>query len=344
MITEDELAGALRTIADRAEDRDVLTGVRAKRRARRRRRAAGTLAAACVVGCAAVLGWGGGGPVPRPADAPRQPRDAVERVWPQAVFTLPVGSRPLEAITATKVLVWTEPGTLEIHDTAARRSMPVASLARPPRLWAADAERVAWLTGDGHAWVAPVRTGGRAGRVGPVRGEHVDRLALTARHVVWSSPLDGVWRAGLDGGAPERVPGGRGLQLVEWPWATDEPLDARTNPTKVVNLETRRVIEVRPVPGAEGLRCGPTWCTGTHRGGDALVQRTDGAWSRTHRDWLTGYPYRDRFITGAGRIHDARTGTTVSFGAGRWSQGGGVVSWPVDGGVRALNLAAVPPG
>ncbi|SDM06483.1 hypothetical protein SAMN05421874_13744 [Nonomuraea maritima] len=344
MTIEEQLTRALRTIADRAENQDVLAGVTAKRRRRARRRATGTLAGVCVTVLAA---WGV--LVARPApqvvvDAARPGANPVERVWPQAVFTMPGRLRPLAAISATEVLVWADRGALEVYDAGSGRSRTVTALATAPVILAVDRERVVWLA-DGYAWVASLRTGGSARKVGPVAGEAVDRVALAGRYVVWSSPLDGVRRMGVDGGSPERVAGSKGLQLVEWPWATDEPLDTRTNPTKVVDLRTGRTIRIRPIPGVEGLRCGPTWCAGM-RGGTAVVQRSDGNRSEVRRG-LRGYPYRDRFFIGAGEIYDAATGTTVTFdgakaGSGtNWSTGSGVVFWAQGGGVRVVNLAAV---
>ncbi|MER6943216.1 SigE family RNA polymerase sigma factor [Nonomuraea sp. NPDC000554] len=329
-----------------AEDRDVLPGMTAKRRRRVRRRAKGTLAAVCAV----VLGWGVllAWPAQRVVVNAAEPgRNSVERVWPQAVFTMLGRSRPLAAISATEVLVWAERGTIEVYDSASKRSRVVAALTQAPQHLAVDGERVLWLA-DGYAWVAPLRTSGKARKAGPITAEDIDRIALVGQYVVWSSPLDGVWRMRIDGGAPERVAKSKGLQLVEWPWATDEPLDMRTNPTRIVNLQTGRTIKIRPAPGAEGLRCGPTWCTGT-RGEDAIVQRSDGSWNRVHRG-LPGYPYHDRFFIGFGEIYDARTDTTVTFegaklgssGGNQWSQGSGVIFWTQGGGVRVVNLAAVP--
>ncbi|MFI7691660.1 hypothetical protein ACIBQ6_21510 [Nonomuraea sp. NPDC049655] len=346
MTTEEKLAQALRTIADRAENLDVLPGVLAMRRKRARRRTRGALA----VVCAAALAWGvtTAWPVPQLVVDPAGPgpaRNAVERMWPQAVFTMPDRSRPLAAISATEVLVWNEQGRLDVYDAASRSSRTVAAPRQAPRYLAVDRERVAWLA-DGHVWIAPLRAGGQTSKVGPVPAENVDRLALAGQDVIWSAPLDGVWRMRIGRGVPERVSGSKGLQLVEWPWATDEPLDMRTNPTKVVNLQTGMTIQIRPASGVEGLRCGPTWCTGTRRD-DTVVQRTDGSWNHVHQG-LRGYPYQDRFFTGFGEIYDARTRTTVTFdgarlpsGGRQWSSGSGVIFWTQGGGVRVVNLAAI---
>ncbi|MEU6714027.1 hypothetical protein ABZ897_21370 [Nonomuraea sp. NPDC046802] len=345
MTSEEKLAQALRTIADRAENQDVLPGMMAKRRCRVRRRVRGTLAAVCV----AALGWGMlvVWPAPPTVDTAVPGGNAVERVWPQAVFTMSGRSRPLAAISATEVLLWAERGTLEVYDAASKRSRTVAALPQAPRYLAVDRERVLWLA-DGHAWIAPLRASGQARKVGPIAGENVDRIALAGQDIVWSAPLDGVWRMRIDGGAPERVAKSKGLQLVEWPWAADEPLEVHANPARVVNLQTGRTIKIRPASGVEGLRCGPTWCTGK-RGEDSIVQRSDGSWNQVHQG-LRGYPYRDRFFTGSGEIYDARTETTVTFegaklgtsGGRQWSAGSGVIFWTQGGGVRVVNLAAVP--
>ncbi|WP_235854405.1 recombinase family protein [Nonomuraea aridisoli] len=157
MTTEEQLAQALRTIADRAENQDVLPGVMAKRRRRRRRKAQGALTAVCAV----ALGWGAMVAWPAPQvivdtaePRPAQPEgNAVERVWPQAVFTMPARSRPLAAISVTAVLVWGERGTFEVYDAASKGSRTVAALGQAPQHLAVDRERVVWLV-DGQAWVA----------------------------------------------------------------------------------------------------------------------------------------------------------------------------------------------
>ncbi|MFF5212986.1 hypothetical protein [Streptosporangium sp. NPDC000396] len=346
MKTEEELTRALRTIAERAQDLDLLSGIAVKRRCRRRRRTRAVLASVC----AAALGWGTLVVWPSPPDPvveTTRPDKTIEQIWPQAVFPMPGRYQPLAAISATQVLAQAGPGTIEIYDVTTRRSKVVARLSRAPQTVAVDGERVAWLA-EGYVWVAPVRGSGEAKRVGPVRGEAVDRIALAGDHVVWSAPLDGVWRMSVGGGAPEKVAKSKGLQLADWPWAIDEPLDIRTNPTRIVNLETGRTAKITPARGVEGLRCGPTWCLGT-RGDDYVVQRTDGSQVRARKGLIgyrTLYPYRDRFFTGAmAAIYDAHADALVPFQPpdGEWSEGQGLIFWSQNGGVRVVNLAAVPP-
>ncbi|WP_084965378.1 hypothetical protein [Thermoactinospora rubra] len=344
MRTEEELARVLRTIAERAEHVDLLSGVVAKRRHRRRLRARVALASACVT----ILGWGAAAwwpSPPRPVVGTAAPAATVDQVWPRAVFTMPGRYRPLAAISATELLVWGEQGTIEVYDATTRRFTVVARLPQAPRDVAVGSDRVAWLAED-YVWVAPLRGRGAARRVGPVKGTSVDRVTLAGDHVAWSSPLDGVWRMKVDGGAPEKV--AKGLQLLDWPWAIDEPLDIRTNPTRVVNLETGRTFRITPARGVEGLRCGPTWCLGM-RDDDSVVQRIDGSQVRV-RQGLRGhpyrdYPYKDRFFSGGMAIYDAQADRMVPFQAadGGWSEGQGVIFWRQSGQLRGVNLAAVPP-
>ncbi|MFC7103565.1 hypothetical protein ACFQQB_25860 [Nonomuraea rubra] len=280
-----------------------------------------------------------------PVTAIDSPLTAIERRWPQAVFTMPERYRPLAAIDATRVLVRAEPGTIEVYDSATGRSRPLATLPDQPRQLAANGEWVAWMSGREVAFV-PVR-GGKVIRTGPVEGENVDRMELVGDRLVWSAPLDGVWRLDLPAGVIERVPGSAGLQLAAWPWATDEPLHLRGNPTRLVNLETGRTVTITPARGVEGLRCGSTWCLGV-RDGAAVVQRTDGGQARVRPELRgrTGYPYRDRFFVGSA-VYDTRAGVLVPIEPpdGKWSSGPGVISWAArDGEVRVVNLAAVPPG
>ncbi|GAA3799569.1 hypothetical protein GCM10022226_18780 [Sphaerisporangium flaviroseum] len=345
MKTEEELARALRTIAERAQERDLLSGMATKRRHRRQSRARAALASVC----AAALGWGAlvvWPSPPRPMVGTTKPDKTIEQIWPQAVFTLPGRYRPVAAISATRVLVTTERRTIEVYDVTTRRARVVATLPPGPQTVAVDDDRVAWLA-EGYVWVAPVRGGGEARRVGPVKGEAVDRIALAGDQVVWSAPLDGVWRMSIEEGVSEKVAKSKGLQLAAWPWAIDEPLDLRTNPTKIVNLETGTIVAITPAHGVEGLRCGPTWCLGT-RSDESVVQRIDGSQVRVLNGLSvlpSSYPYKDRFVIGAMAIYDAHADGLVPFRTAdrKWSTDQGVIFWSWKGGVRVVNLAAVPP-
>ncbi|MFC7646234.1 hypothetical protein ACFQX6_40835 [Streptosporangium lutulentum] len=87
----------------------------------------------------------------------------------------------------------------------------------------------------------------------------------------------------MSGGAPERVEGTDGLHLLSWPLAVDfgekEGGDVFKNQSKVVDLETGRVTEVKAPEGVTSLRCGPIWCfgDGSDEGDGTLVQKLDGS-------------------------------------------------------------------
>ncbi|GAA2208695.1 hypothetical protein GCM10009850_041530 [Nonomuraea monospora] len=343
MKSEEELARALRTIGERAEVLDLLPRVAERRRRRRARRARAALAAVCAV----VLGWSVVALWPArqaPVIGTPEPVTAVERMWPRAVFTMPGRYRPLAAIDATRVLVTAEPGTIEVYDSATGRSRTVVTLPDLRHRVAASGAWVVWMD-DEEVGFAPTDGTGEAGRQRLPDGDDVDRMEIAGDEVVWSAPLDGVWRMSLPGGTIERVPGSDGLQLAAWPWATDEPLDIRTNPTRLVNLETGETVRIRPARGVEGLRCGPTWCLGV-RDGDAVVQRIDGSQARVQPELggqVGSYPYADRFFDGSA-VYDAAAGVLVPIESDEWSSGPGVVAWEArGGGVRVLNLAAIPP-
>ncbi|WP_155128744.1 hypothetical protein [[Actinomadura] parvosata] len=359
MRSEEELARAIRTIGERAEPVDLLAGVADRRRRRRGRRARGVLAAVCavVLGWVAVVLWPSPtAPVistpepvigtPEPVIRTPEPVTAVERRWPQAVFTMPERYRPLAAIDATRVLVLAAPATIEVYDSATGRASLVATLSEPPGRVAADGEWVAWV-GEREVGFVPLRGGAKPVRQGPVEGEFVDRIQVVGDQVVWSAPVGGVWRLDLPAGMIEQIAGSDGLQLVSWPWAIDEPLDLRGNPTRLVNLATGRTVPIKAARGVEGLRCGPTWCSGV-RDGDAVLQRTDGSRLRVRRglsEQVGSAPFRDRFFVGLG-VYDAQADELVPIEPpdGEWSEAPGVISWKArDGGVRVLNLAAVPP-
>ncbi|MFB9476448.1 hypothetical protein ACFFR3_43740 [Nonomuraea salmonea] len=381
-LIEARVTETLRMIADRAPQHDLLAGLAERRRRRRHRRARAVLAAACAItlGWGAAVTW----PSPlRPVLSAHGPRTdgagsygsatdgstrdgsatdgartegdratglpsgagrEIERVWPDAMVTIPAGYRPLAAIDATRLLVRHEPGQIGVYDVTTGRFGAVFTPPADMRALTVDEEHAAWLSG-GWVWVAPLRGSGqarRAGRVQPGAAGEPDRLALAGDQVAWSSPLGGVWRLSLDGGRPERVPRSAGLQLAGWPWATDEPLALRDNPTRMVNLETGRKVTIRAAHGVEGLRCGPTWCVGT-RGQDAVVQRVDGRDVRV-RKGLREPGYRDRFFVGHQGVYDARADRLVSFAPlTQWSGGDGLIAWRQGDGLRVVNLAAVPP-
>ncbi|GAB2908933.1 hypothetical protein ACFMQL_26120 [Nonomuraea fastidiosa] len=273
-------------------------------------------------------------------DAVRPGRE-IERVWPGAMVTVPAAYRPLAAIDATRLLARENRGTIGVYDVTTGRFTTVATPSGEITALTVDDEHAAWLT-DGWVWVAPLRGTGQARRVGRAEGRSVDRLELAGDQVIWSSPLDGVWRMPIGGGAAKKVPRSAGLQLAGWPWATDEPLALKHSATRLVNLETGKKVTIRAARGVEGLRCRATWCAG-QRGQDTVVQRTDGRDARVVKG-LHGESYRDRFFPGYAGVYDADAGRLVSFEPlSEWSGGDGVIFWEQGDGLRVVNLAAVPP-
>ncbi|GII01754.1 hypothetical protein [Planobispora takensis] len=236
-------------------------------------------------------------------------RPAAE-VWPAAVSKIPAKAadgwkyRPITALSATELLLAAESsfekaGRLEVYDTGSGSRTVLAETPGPEGVkgyfaqsFDVGAEHVVWYgetpnNGDKWAdfWVVP-RSGGTARQVGEVTGEQseVDAVGVTADSVVWSVDKGGVYRMPLDGGTPERIEGTDGLHLVSWPWAADVgERDFRKPQTRLVNLETMQVTEVKAPDGLTAFDCGLEWCFGSGDGEDdrAVVERADGSQHRT---------------------------------------------------------------
>ncbi|MFI7438678.1 TolB family protein [Nonomuraea indica] len=400
MTTEDELARALRQLAEAAPETDLLAGVRERRRRRTRRRAQAVAVAAVIavagtsttVTRGGVLATGGGHDAAATASAVEEPRAAnpadtparpVDEVWPQAVFTMPARNadgwkyRPITGISATEVLLSAEPsfekaGALEVYDTVTRKARVVTRMPSTPGLKeyihqtaTTDGKSVAWFAygerQDGsmvrEIWTVPL-SGGEPRLLVTLTGERarIATIALAGEHVVWSDER-AVWRLPLAGGEETKL--ADRLHVIAWPWAGDlaeGPGTADANQTRVVNLETGEIRRIAAAPGAEGLRCGVTWCSGRQRHA-GLVQRVDGSGQAAFREAMTppdAYPVLDRFVRGRGEVYDTATGVSARVdNPGTWS-GVGVSAEPstilywgtTRSGkpheYRVLNLAAVP--
>ncbi|MFI6602978.1 hypothetical protein ACIBHX_42600 [Nonomuraea sp. NPDC050536] len=391
MRTEDELAGAMREAAARAPDTDLLAGVsrRRRRRARRRAQALAVVSVVAVVGVSTavargVLSTGGGNDTAAAPTAPASvaastPTDEpseitftsekmetqpIEKLWPQAIFTMPAKSadgwryRPITGLSATEVLLDAESsfekaGRIEIYDTATGQFRVLTEVPTTPGLkqyypQAADLDdqNVAWYANarkpDGtpvvEFWKVP-RSGGIPERFGTLEGTQARDMrafALDGDRVVWSNgTLGGVYAMPLSGGLPSPVAGSEGLFIIDWPWAGDIPAygnNAERNQTKVVNLKTGEVRQVHPPEGYSNLRCGPVWCYAHQK--DAIVsivQRVDGTQSRTLPGVAVGgalndYPILSRFLTTRDAVYDLETNTMATFKVpGDWSGVG--TSW-----------------
>jgi hypothetical protein len=386
MRTEDELAGALRAAAEHAPgEHDLLAGVAALRRRRDRRRVRALAAAAAVVALGLGLGGvvrNGGGEVdvagtPSPsATTLGMNAGPADRLWPRAVVTVPAtnpdGMRyvPITGLTGTELLLLAtspEKGVrIERYDTAAGRGrvvteVPMKPTAVPPAV-TADGENVAWMS-DGRRngvpvreiWTAPL-SGGRPSRVTTVSGARadIDAIAINGDRIIWSERRGDVWSIPRAGGAAERIPAGRGLHLLRWPWAGDVPAgpdDGVRNQSRIVDLTIGFTAEVVTRPGTRGLRCWRFWCSGRDATG-AFLQRTDGSGlrrldDRGFRGQLAMAPVLDRFVVTAGGIYDIPTGRVATV-EGRWTPLSAgqptIVYWEGGAGtLRVLDLAAVPP-
>ncbi|MGN9837706.1 TolB family protein [Nonomuraea sp. H19] len=360
MRTENELAGALRAAAEHAPgEGDLLAGVAARRRRRTRRRVRMLAAAAAVVvlsvGVRGIVLSGDGevdmATTPRPAvtlDRLLSKPVPVEKLWPEAVFTMPdknadgMRYHPITSISATEVLLLAKspekPGRIEVYDSAAKRSRVVADISMPRTFTAptltTDGKNVAWHsygTSNGQPmreiWTVPL-TGGKARPVTTLYGDQagISAIAIDGDQIIWSGwasragQLPGTWRIPLAGGAPERIPTGEELYLVTWPWASNALPGASNddrNQTKVVDLRSGSTIDVTVRPGTKGLRCGPRWCFGRD-GTGGFLQRIDGSMTRG----LDGFgdpkpismpPILDRFVALKNGVYDTETGRSAAI-------------------------------
>ncbi|MFI6740933.1 hypothetical protein ACIBI9_49125 [Nonomuraea sp. NPDC050451] len=397
MRTEDELVGALRAAASTiGEEGDLLAAVARRRRRRTFRRAQAFAAAAAVVvlGVGARIVLSGGGEVDAitptghatpPTAAPSTGKGVpAEKLWPKAVFTMPTANAdgwrylPLTGLNATEVLLsawgrFERSSTLEVYDSATRKTRVVTRVPRTPGLEGpiaqvavTDGGNVIWIASGRkdtskvrEIWMAPL-AGGQARLLGTLRGDRVDIDVITigGDQVVWSERAGGVWRMPLAGGSPQRLPGGKGLHVISWPWAGDVPADLSTsnrNQTKLIDLARGTTYAVTVRAGTKGLRCGPTWCTGRDEKG-SFVQRIDGTGVRHVGVFgtptsLSLTPTFDRFVYLRDGVYDISTGQVASIGKrsswmalGSSSGPSTVACW--EGGkdaMRMLNLAAVPP-
>ncbi|WP_214319404.1 hypothetical protein [Nonomuraea sediminis] len=374
MRTEEELADAMRAAAGRAPDTDLLAGVarRRHRRSRRRAQALTVVSVVAVVGVSTavargVLSTGGGNDTAAAPTAPASVADStptddpseitftsekmesqpIEKLWPQAIFTMPAKSadgwryRPITGLSATEVLLAAESsfekiGRMEIYDTATGQFRVLTDVPTTPGLKEyypqdpdLDNQNVAWYANakkpDGtpvvEFWKLP-RSGGTPERFGTLEGTQAKDLrafAIDGDRVVWSrGEQGGVYSMSLAGGLPSPVAGGEGLFIIDWPWAGDIPAygkGAERNQTKVVNVKTGEVRQVHQPEGISNLRCGAVWCFGLKKdSSDSIIQHVDGSNTgslpSTSPD---GYPILDRFLNTGDAVYDLETNTMATY-------------------------------
>ncbi|MFI7615457.1 hypothetical protein ACIBP6_29940 [Nonomuraea terrae] len=322
-------------------------------------------------------------PPPQPVGTVPPPTASVpvEELWPGAYLTMPARDadgrtrRPVMGLSTSEVLLAASgPGEkssrLEVYDSVTGETRVVTTPWTDGPLVqvaAADAEHLVWTsysekdgTGFRRIWAAPLPGEAKllATLSGP--GTDIDMMQLDGDHVTWSErSRGGVWRLPLAGGTPQRLPGSDGLHLVDWPVAGDvaaDPGPSVRNQTLIADLDGGTKTAVAVPPGAKGLRCARTWCTG-HDDKGGFLQRFDGT-AVTRLDalgvskTLAQAPALDRFVYVAGGVYDIATGKVASIDAvdGAWFADGGapgpgsILYWENERGtLEVLNLAAVPP-
>ncbi|MCF6476507.1 hypothetical protein FAF44_50475 [Nonomuraea sp. MG754425] len=271
---------------------------------------------------------------PIPPDLSTMPPAAAD-VWPEAVTIIPAAAadgwryRPVTALSATEVLLTAESsfekaGRLEVYDTDKRNTTVLGSMPEPENVKGYYAQEVE--AGPGHIawygqtpnndrnwadlWVMP-RDGGRATQVAVLTGDvaRIERIGVTADHIVWSVRSGGAYRVPIAGGAPKKIAGSDGFKLYSWPWAT-----GRAN--LMVNLETGEQRSPQGLSGLDDVTCSPEWCVGS-LGQQHVVQRFDGTGRRTVPDdvRMTSSDISGRFLVSGFQIFDMSNGHAARVGA-----------------------------
>ena len=317
-------------------------------------------------------------------------KGTIDQFWSQELFKMPAESsdgwryRPITAISATEVLLSAESsfekaGRIEVYDSRSGTSRVVTDVPSTPGLRNSFMQRatvegatMAWYTSasnpDGtkvtELWQAPL-AGGEAKLIATLTGgaAGLDAISINGDDVYWSTQQGGVWRLPFAGGTPEPVPGGAGLHLIRWPWASDRgTLPAKDNQAQVTDLTNGGQTSSIVIPErATGVRCGPSWCYGQ---GDrsSFAQRIDGsAYMKLPGTGfapmfgLSPYPILDRFLLGPNGIFDLDARRLGEYdtvrglpGTGTSSEPSSIVYWGTTKGNKprdywVLNLAAVPP-
>ncbi|MDP9864309.1 MULTISPECIES: hypothetical protein [Streptosporangium] len=358
---EDRLSRTLEHVADRAPRLAPSAAERLETGHRRRRhRSQALLAAAAVVVVAggAVVGLQRAGdgralPAVGPSEAPSVAISVaarpVEKVWPQAVWKIPVKDpegRELRPVALTDdgmllIKAWRkveQPEVLYLYNLAGRDLRKIADVRRPRKAaggvagFSMGEGVVAWWTSTKTSvrlWAVPL-TGGEVRQVAEHKtgGDVIDSLAVAEGAIVFSVLKGGVFSVPLDGGQVTPVDRGTGLHLLSWPWAgspgTWSPQDGAPF-THLVNLETGQAGDAAPAgQGTQLLACGVQSCLATTSGGArAFTRLRDGS---DQQEVPTGFqipepPSQSRFYVrtlggeapGLG-LYDLKTGTLADLG------------------------------
>ncbi|GII97473.1 hypothetical protein [Sinosporangium siamense] len=361
----DDVEAGLRSVLMRAAEQapqapgELSTRLVTVSRRRRRARLSGLAAVAAAVVAVGGVGvtWGvAAQPAPSPlgqattaasveATSPVSPveeiagpsGDLIEKVWPQAVRTvpkdLPGGEkiRPVEFIDDDTLLVTTwgsfeRTNALYAYDLGSAALRKIADVPTPEGTvgFATDftigAEHVVWWsqrrTGDIDLWAAPLG-GGEAKRVAVHNngkgveddGVGIEPPSVTGDgRIVFSYSMQaGVFTVPLGGGTVEPLAGGEGLYLLRWPWIGSVEVERHAHPDtpsfgELVNMETGEKRTAVVHPGEREVRCGLTVCTGLKSDGKAFYRLRDGSQEKEGGLRMSpgGLAY-DRFLIATGR-------------------------------------------
>ncbi|MET7337990.1 hypothetical protein [Nonomuraea sp. NPDC005650] len=311
---EETLRRTLGHAAEQAPRLPALLSQRLERIHRRRReRARIALAAAAVVlvGAGAVL-RGGDTITAVPAtgrDLAEAPAEQVEKVWPEAVRTIPAKApdgvpwRPQTFIDDGTLLMEAQnddaPGqksAVYAYDLDAGTPRKIADVPAPEGTvgfgngYAVGGGHVVWWTGTkdsvAHLWTVPL-DGGTPKIVADQRltttddGSGVDRIAVANDKIVFSlSSTGGVFTVPLGGGTVEPVQGGTGMHLLAWPWIGAPGRGGEPHGTdyaRIQNVETGETSTAVIRPGEAVRSCGVTICLGATAEGAAFFRNRDGS-------------------------------------------------------------------
>ncbi|MFF4772026.1 hypothetical protein ACFY05_04145 [Microtetraspora fusca] len=329
------------------------------RRSRVRRiRAQALLAAAAVVviaGGVAVAVRGAGhdatavnpSVTPSPTATETRIPASVEKVWPEAVWKIPVklpGGRkfnPRGFIDDHTLLLETwesfeKANAIYAYDLDSDRVRKITNIRTPKGVYAsgyaAGGGRIVWQTIDvvhgkpvTSFWWAPV-SGGEVTAVATeraVKGSG-DKLTVVGDRLAFSLLEGGVFTVPLDGGAVEPVAGAAGHHILRWPWVGTPGLytpEGEASFQELLNVETGETSRAVVHPEEQNVRCGVTTCTGTRGDHTAFYRLRDGSQERPlTRSSMSGLA-RDRFLTpflpnppGGQALYDLVTGKSGDLG------------------------------
>ncbi|RBQ14383.1 hypothetical protein DP939_41245 [Spongiactinospora rosea] len=275
---------------------------------RRRRRGTALYAAAAVVVLTAGGTYAVNGVAPRDPEIAERPVPAVtptatsapdkvfppiEKVWPDAVHSIPAtlpngrAFRPEAFLDDRTILARTlkdghadKMDGLWAYDIGSRTAKRLVAVTPPPRttvtasVISAGGGRLAWWTARKvesrpvvDIWTAPASGGAqrKVATFGTVPHYGGIDMEIVGDKAVWSPwGGSGVYEVPLTGGRPKPVPGAMAhYTLLVWPWAGVPRPDALKRSSIVafstlVNLETRRRLGRATAP--KGAFCAATWC------------------------------------------------------------------------------------